>query len=283
MGTDPDADRLGIGVPDGEGFRLITGNQLGALLADYIFSSRKEMGTLPEKFCFIKTIVTSELQRRIAESCGAVCVDVLTGFKYIGEKILEFEKKPNGPEFIFGGEESYGYLVHTKARDKDAVSAATMTAEMTLYHVSQGRSLMDQLRFLWEKYGYFKETLISNYFKGQSGGETMKRMMEKFRTAPPLKLAGMQVQRVRDYQASSIVDPVTRSLRGALDFPKSNVIQFVLDAALITVRPSGTEPKIKFYASCWSEPGETLAKAQAAVEERTNELKAEIQKLLEGA
>src|SRR6056297_3909457 len=203
MGTDPDGDRLGIAVPGtGEEFQLINGNQLGALLADYIFQSRKETGTLPAKPAFVKTIVTTELQRLIAESYGAASYDVLTGFKYIAEKIKEFES--TGETYIFGGEESYGYLVTDKIRDKDAVSAAFLTAEMALYHRTRGKTLLDRLNEIYQEYGYFQEILVSRAFKGMSGKETMDGLMRRLRENFPVEVGGIAVTQVKDYcQAST--------------------------------------------------------------------------------
>lgn len=281
MGTDPDADRLGVAVPDGKQMVIISGNQLGALLADYIFSGKKEMKALPDKPLFIKTIVTTEFQRKIAESYGALCEDVLTGFKFIGAKILEYEQQPDGPEFVFGGEESYGYLVHTQVRDKDAVSAATLTAEMALYHVSRGKSLIARLNELWEQFGYYQEVLISQHFKGQAGAQTMQRMMENLRTVPPKTWAGVKVECVRDFQAGQSIDPQTGTTRQDISLPSSNVLQFVLgDGSIVTARPSGTEPKIKFYASCHGETGMDLAASKTAVAERMGRIEEEIGSLI---
>ncbi len=167
MGTDPDADRLGIAAPDGEGYRLITGNELGVLLLDYILMTRQELGTLPKNGAFIKTIVTTELERLVAEKYGLQVFDVLTGFKYIGEKIRRFESQSHGPVFIFGNEESYGYLTSSAVRDKDAVSAAVMTVELTLFHRSRGKTLMGRLREIWSEFGYFRESGVSGVFKGR--------------------------------------------------------------------------------------------------------------------
>ena len=276
LGTDPDADRLGIAAPDNGKFVLITGNQLGALLADYIFSARKEMGTLPAKPAFIKTIVTTDLQRLIAQDYGAVCFDTLTGFKYIGEKIREFELSGEGLSYIVGGEESYGYLVNTEVRDKDAVSAATMAVEMALYHKSQGRTLLDQLRVIWEKYGYFQEALISKTFKGESGLNTMKALMEKLRNDPPAMFAGQEVVAVRDYKEGATAYPTEGRRLKNIDLPSSNVLQFVLnDWSTVTVRPSGTEPKIKFYVSCRSR-GKALDAAMGIVSGQIDAITAEL-------
>jgi len=251
MGTDPDADRLGIAAPDNGELKLVTGNQLGALLADYILGTHKRNGTMPKKPAFVKTIVTTELQRKIAEEYGAVCYDTLTGFKYIGEKIREFESMPDGPNYLVGGEESYGYLVNTEVRDKDAVSAATMTAECALYHASEGRTLFDQLRVLWKKHGYYQEALISKTFKGEAGLKKMNELMDTLRKNPPEVFAGQPLDMIRDYQNGSTWYVKEKQTRKDIALPSSNVLQFVLqDGSIVTARPSGTEPKIKFYASC---------------------------------
>jgi phosphoglucomutase len=278
--TDPDADRLGIAAPDKGKFVLITGNQLGALLADYIFSARKEMGTMPAKPAFVKTIVTTELQRLIAEDYGATCFDTLTGFKYICEKMREFESGGEGYSYIVGGEESYGYLVNTEVRDKDAVSASAMTVEMALYHKSQGRTLLDQLRNIWNKYGYFQEALISKTFKGESGLNTMKALMEKLRTSPPQTFAGQKVTAVKDYSDGTTMNPVTKSREKNIFLPSSNVLQFVLeDDSIVTVRPSGTEPKVKFYVSCRSSKGIGLDEAMKIVSSKISAITTELKNI----
>jgi len=254
MGTDPDADRLGVAVPDSEGnYTVLSGNRLGVLLADYIFSSRKESNTLPEQPAFVKTIVTTELQTLVAEGYGAKVYDVLTGFKYIAEKIREFES--SGETFVFGGEESYGYLVTPKIRDKDAISAAFLTAEMTLYHRTLGKSLLQRLEEIFSKYGYFEEILISRTFKGMKGGRVMDSLMKKLRKEVPSTIGDVRVRRIRDFLKGSSYTPDGTEIED-IDLPSSNVLQFVLeDGSIVTARPSGTEPKIKFYASCRSKAG----------------------------
>lgn len=280
MGTDPDADRLGIAVPEGDTYRLITGNQLGALLADYIFSTRIEMGTMPEKPAFVKTIVTTELQRSIADAYTATCFETLTGFKYIAEKIREFETGTSGYTYLFGGEESYGYLVGTAVRDKDAVSAAAMTAEMALYHVSQGRSLIDALETIWKKHGYFEESLFSKYFEGQSGLEIMNGLMETLRKKPLTEIAGTKVIKVNDYRDGTALDCVTGAKTKNITLPSSNVIQFITeDGSIVTARPSGTEPKIKFYCSMRGNPGADLAIAREQIGARVKAVMTELKKL----
>jgi phosphoglucomutase len=283
LATDPDADRLGIAVPDGGGYTLLTGNQLGVLLLDYILTTRKELGTLPGRGAYIKSIVTTELGRLIAKDFGVECHDILTGFKYIGEKMREFEVQKNGPVYVFGTEESYGYLVNTSVRDKDAVSAAVMTAEMALYHVSQGRSLLDRLSQLYGRYGYFEETQVSRYFKGESGLGIMNGLMERLRSAPPKILGGLKVVLVKDYMDGTTLDMNSGARQKNIALPSSNVLQFVCgDGSIITARPSGTEPKIKFYASCRGEPQAPLADGRAAVKAKIEAIRKEITTLVDG-
>jgi phosphoglucomutase len=286
LATDPDADRLGIAVPDGtngNGFTLLTGNQLGVLLLDYILTSRKELGTLPERAAYVKSIVTTELGFLIARSHGVECFDVLTGFKFIGEKMREFETQKNGPQYVFGTEESYGFLVNTSVRDKDAVSAAVMTAEMALYHLSQGRSLLDRLNTLYETFGYFEETQVSRYFKGESGVAVMGNLMTRLRTSPPASFGGRAVLCVKDYKDGTTLDMKTHSKQKNIPLPPSNVLQFICDdGTMITARPSGTEPKIKFYASCRGAAGQQLADAKKAVLSRIEAIKKEIVLLVDG-
>jgi phosphoglucomutase len=283
LATDPDADRLGIAVPDGDSFTLLTGNQLGVLLLDYILAARKELGTLPGHGAYIKSIVTTELGRLIAKDFGVECHDILTGFKYIGEKMREFETQTNGPVYVFGTEESYGYLVNTSVRDKDAVSAAVMTAEMALFHVSQGRSLLDRLSQLYGRYGYFEETQVSRYFKGESGLGVMNGLMARLRTAPPESLGGLKVVFVKDYMDGMTLDMASGSRQKNIALPSSNVLQFVCqDGSIITARPSGTEPKIKFYASCRGEPQAAPADGRAAVKAKIEAIRKEITTLVDG-
>lgn len=278
LATDPDADRLGIAVPDANGeWVLITGNQLGALLSDYIFSAKKESNTMPARPAFIKTIVTTNLQKKIAESYGATSFDVLTGFKYIGEKIREFEADKSY-DYCFGGEESYGYLIGTAVRDKDAVSAAMMTAELCLYQRSQGRSLLTQLETIWEKYGYYQEALINMEFEGQAGQQKIGEIMKALRADLPKELAGIKVASVTDYAARETTIIATGA-KVAIDLPKSNVLQFILeDETIVTARPSGTEPKIKFYVSA-SQMGK-LADARPAVAKKVESIEVALKALV---
>lgn len=279
MGTDPDADRLGIAVPSAGGWALITGNQLGALLADYIFMSLKEKDRLPEKPAFVKTIVTTDLQEKIAKSYGAACYDVLTGFKYIAEKIRQFET--SGENYVFGGEESYGYLVETETRDKDAVSAAFLTAEMALYHISEGRTVLDALNDLYKKYGYYEEFLISRYFKGESGLEIMNGLMDNLRGAVPGTIGGIKVKTVKDYR-EKISRDIASGLTVPIDLPSSNVLQWLLeDGSIVTARPSGTEPKIKFYCSCVEPVTSDVASAKETVKTKIDAIRTNVDKWLE--
>jgi phosphoglucomutase len=284
MGTDPDADRLGIAVPGASGYVLITGNQLGALLLDYIVTARKEARALPANAVTIKTIVTTELQRLIAQDHRIGCIDVLTGFKYIGQKIHEFESGKTDGTFIFGTEESYGFLVGTDVRDKDAVSAATMTAEMTAYHCSRGSSVMGRLEELYEKHGYFEEALHSRYFKGEKGMQIMADLTAGLRKNPPKTIAGQRVSLIKDYQARRSFSPDRPADAAAIDLPVSDVLQFLCaDQSIISVRPSGTEPKIKFYLSCRCRPGMPLSEARRETAGKIALIKEEINAIIKEA
>ncbi|MBD3241008.1 MAG: phospho-sugar mutase [Chitinivibrionales bacterium] len=280
LGTDPDADRVGMAAPDGDTYRLLTGNQHGVLLADYVLGTHKELGTMPKNPAFIKTIVTTELQRLVAESYGATVHETLTGFKYIAAKIREFESQPGGPTFVVGGEESYGFLVGTAVRDKDAVSAAAMTVEMALYYRSQGKSLMERLNEIYREHGYFEELLVSKYFEGSAGLEKMNAIMEHLRRNPPSTFAGQPVVAMKDYREGTTTILSSGETNKDIELPSSNVVQFFLgDSSIITARPSGTEPKIKFYASCRAEAGTPLEDAKAKVDEKIARITQELNRL----
>jgi phosphoglucomutase len=269
MATDPDADRFGIAVPanlsaaasDKQGsYTLVTGNQMGVLMADYIFLSLKEIGKLPPDAAMVNSIVTTGMQKRVAQIYGAECHECLTGFKWIADVMRKWELgKASGDAgaktFVFGTEESYGYNIETDVRDKDGVSAAAITAEMTLYWRSKGKSLLDRLNELYQSCGYWQELGISKYFQGPQGPQIMKGIMDKYRSNPPTSLGGITVSKVRDLEKGG-------------DLPPSDVLQFFLsDGTVVSARPSGTEPKIKFYASCCAEGGPDgleAAKAEAA-------------------
>lgn len=283
MATDPDADRLGIAVPNKEGgFTLVTGNQLGALLADYIFLSLKELGKLPKKPAMINSIVTTGLQKRVAASYGAECFECLTGFKWIADVWRKCETDGRGYTVVFGTEESYGYLVEQEVRDKDGVSAAALTAEMTLYWRSQGKSLLDRLDDLYLSHGYWQEIGISKYFQGPEGGSIMKGIMAEYRKNPPSKLGGIEVVKVRDVLESVWKYPGNPGKKDTVDFAKSDVLQFFLaDGTVVSARPSGTEPKIKFYATCCAEVGaKGLAAAKAEVGAKLKSIEADLRSVI---
>lgn len=251
IATDPDADRIGIAVrqspAEGGGMLLLNGNQTGTLLTYYLLERWKELGKLHPndgREFIVKTVVTTELIARIAASFGVECYDVLTGFKFIAAVIRENEGKK---QFIGGGEESYGYLIGDAVRDKDAVASASLVAECMAWAKFTGKgSLLDLLKDIYVKYGFFKEGLVSVVRKGKDGQAEIKQMMVDFRTNPPASLAGSRVVEVRDYQGQY---KVVNGVREAMDhLPKSDVLQFVTeDSTIVSVRPSGTEPKIKFY------------------------------------
>lgn len=247
LATDPDADRLGLQVRNDKGeFVLFNGNMTGALIAEYIFSQKAKKGILPKNSALIKTIVTGNIADRIADNYGAKHIEVLTGFKYIGEQIKLFEETGSN-EYIFGFEESYGFLVGTHSRDKDAIVAVMTLCEAAAYYKSQGISLYDQMNNIYEKYGYYKEDLVAVTFKGIEGMEKMKSIMNEFRKNPPKEVGDYQVLRIRDYEYDTITDIESGSTIPT-GLPKSDVLYFDLsDDAWCAIRPSGTEPKIKFY------------------------------------
>jgi phosphoglucomutase len=247
LATDPDADRLGVAVRNNDGeYILLTGNQTGALLLHYMLSQKKEKGLLPDNSVMLKTIVTSELGRAIAEDFGVQTVDTLTGFKYIAEKIEEYNQEET-KTFQFGYEESYGYLIGDFVRDKDAVQAAVMIAEAADYYKQQERTLYDGLTQLYEKYGYYKESLTSFTLKGQDGAEQIDHIVNRFREHPPAEIAGEAVEKIEDYQSGKRTNLLTTQ-QEVIDLPSSNVLKFWLqDGSWFAIRPSGTEPKVKFY------------------------------------
>lgn len=247
MATDPDADRVGIAVRNNDGeFILLNGNQTAALLINYVMTAWEKSGKLTGKEYVIKTIVTSYLIDKMAESKGIECFNTLTGFKWIGKIMTELEGKKT---FLAGGEESYGLLVGEHARDKDAVISCAMIAEMAAFYKDQGRSIYDALLDIYVEYGCYKEKLIAITKKGKSGAEEIAALMDKYRKDPPLTLGGSQVTTIMDY-ASSTAHHVADGSTAPIDLPGSNVLQFFTeDGSIISARPSGTEPKIKFYCS----------------------------------
>jgi len=273
MATDPDADRFGCAVPKGKAekgadYVLITGNQMGVLLGDYVFHSLQETGKMPPHPAMVHSIVTTGMQKKVAASYGAECFECLTGFKWIAEVIARKEAEGSAT-IVFGTEESYGYNVDPEVRDKDGVSAAAMAAEMTLYWRSQGKTLLDRLSELYGKFGYWEEMGISKYFPGPEGPATMKGIMDEYRRNPPQTLGGIRVIRVRDILESTTRFPGEPGKTEPVDLPKSDVLQFYLEeGTIVSARPSGTEPKIKFYASCCTPVGEGGLPAAKAESDR---------------
>ncbi|QVL40384.1 phospho-sugar mutase [Bacillus velezensis] len=247
VATDPDADRLGIAVKNSEGkYTVLTGNQTGALLLHYLLSEKKKQGTLPENGVVMKTIVTSELGRAVASSFGLDTVDTLTGFKFIGEKIKEYEKSGQYT-FQFGYEESYGYLIGDFARDKDAIQAALLAVEVCAFYKKQGMSLYDALLSIFKEYGYYREGLKSLTLKGKQGAEQISAILTSFRNDPPKQMAGKQITQAEDYSTGKRTVFADHHEED-IDLPKSNVLKYFLeDGSWFCLRPSGTEPKVKFY------------------------------------
>jgi len=247
MGTDPDADRLGVAVKNEKGeYVVLTGNQMGALLLHYLLEQKKQQGILPENGVVVKTIVTSEIGRTIASSYGLPTIDTLTGFKFIGEKINEFEQTKEY-QFQFGYEESYGYLIGDFVRDKDAVQSAVFAAEVVAYYKAQGKSLYEGLLEIFEMYGFYKESLQSLTLKGKDGAEQIANILTVFRNHPPTEIAGVRVVTVEDYLSSERMNMLSQAVEN-IQLPKSNVLKYHLeDGSWFTIRPSGTEPKAKFY------------------------------------
>ena len=285
MATDPDADRFGSAVPGADGkFVLITGNQMGALLADYVCLSLKETGKMPAHPAMIRSIVTSSLGDRIAASYGVETVECLTGFKWIASVMADFEKTGKRA-YVFGYEESYGYNVETEVRDKDGVSAAAMCAEMTLYWRSKGKSLLDRLNELYIAHGFFEERAISKGFPGASGGETMKALMARLRSEGLKSVGGKKVVSIRDVKEGTIYNPEHPAKKERITLPSSNVLQFYLeDGTVLSARPSGTEPKIKFYVSCpVAVTGKDVTAARKAAGTVLSAIETEIRSILDKA
>ncbi len=247
MATDPDADRVGMAVKNDKGeFELLNGNQAACLLIHYVLTAWERAGKLDGNQYIVKTIVTSYLIDKIAASKNVTCYNTLTGFKYIGELMTKLEGKAT---FIGGGEESYGYLFGEHARDKDAVISCAMMAEMVAYYKDQGRSLYDALLDLYTEFGYYKEKLVALKKEGKSGAEEIQAMLKALREEPPMTLGGEKVVTIKDYLSSTSKD-MTSGHTEAIDLPASNVLQFFTEeGSIISARPSGTEPKVKFYCS----------------------------------
>lgn len=247
LATDPDADRVGIAVKNDDGdFILLNGNQTGSLLINYMLTVWEEKGKLTGNEYIVSTIVTTKLIIDIAKEKNVSFYETLTGFKWIGAIITELQGKKT---FIAGGEESYGYLVGELVRDKDAVISCAFIAEMTAYYKDKGSSLYQAMLAMYQKYGFYKEKLVSITKKGKTGAEEIKEMMERFRTNTPVSLGGSKVVTLKDYELGKETDMISGNSK-KLDYPKSDVLQFITeDGSIISARPSGTEPKIKFYCS----------------------------------
>ena len=261
LATDPDADRVGIAVPDTQGYILMTGNEVGALLLDYILSRRSANGTLPERPVAVKTIVTTQLATKIAAKYGCEMIDVLTGFKYIGEQVGRLEEKGEEARFVFGFEESYGYTAGSYVRDKDAVIASMLICEMAAYYKSRGKTLPQVLADLYREHGIFCCSQNSFTFEGAAGMETMKHIMASLRQQPPEEIAGEKVTAVLDYGTGVETDTLT-GRQTPITLPKSEVLYYRMgnEGDNVIVRPSGTEPKIKIYITAI---GDTKEKAKA--------------------
>jgi len=270
VGTDPDADRTGVIIKTSDGeFMPLTGNQIGVMLISYIIEARKLSGTLPENACVIKSIVSTPLADKICAENGVACYSVLTGFKFIGEKMTEFEKT-NEHTFIFGFEESYGYLTGSYARDKDAVVASLLVTEMAAFYAKQGKTLYDVLCGIFEKYSYYIESVDSFSFPGSEGIDKMKSLMQSLRDKTPDRIGGKKVLIAGDYLTGlfNFHDGASREI----GLPKSNVLRFVLDGGdSVYIRPSGTEPKVKVY---YFSSGNTREEALASIENYKNDFKA---------
>lgn len=278
LATDPDADRLGVYVKDAKSgeYKVLTGNMSGCLLADYEIGQRKAIKGLPDDGYLIKTIVTSNLADAIARGYDIGLIEVLTGFKFIGQQILGFETTGKG-SYLFGFEESYGCLIGTHARDKDAIVATMALCEAAAYYKTQGKTLWDAMVDMYDKYGYYKDDIQSITLKGIEGLQKIQEILETLRRNPPAEVGGYQVVKARDYQAETIRDIATGEVTGT-GLPKSNVLYYDLtDDAWLCVRPSGTEPKVKFY---YGIKGSSLADADEKSAKLGKEVLAMIDKML---
>lgn len=277
IATDPDADRLGISVKNNAGnYVVLTGNQTGALFLDYLISQKQKKGTLPQNGVVLKTIVTSEIGRAISEQNGLKTVDVLTGFKYITEKINEYQTSGEH-SFLFGYEESYGYLIKDFARDKDAIQATILAVEVCAYYKKQGKTMYEGLLDVFDKYGYYMEDLRSLTLKGIEGTKQIQAILNEFRSNPPNQISGHQVVIQEDYLSSKKYMYGTNREED-IKLPKSNVLKYFLeDGTWVCLRPSGTEPKIKFY---FGVQGSSMMEAQGKLSAVTTDFMKSINKML---
>ncbi|MBG9785505.1 phospho-sugar mutase [Shouchella lehensis] len=264
LATDPDADRVGLAVKNDTGdYIVLTGNQTGALMLDYLLSIKEAEGTLPNNGIVLKTIVTSEIGRAIAERYQLTSLDTLTGFKFIGEKIGEYERTGDY-QFLFGYEESYGYLIGDFVRDKDAVQACLFAAELALHYKQKGLTVYEALQQVFEKYGFYKEGLESLTLKGKEGVEKIAGIMTSLRENPPESMAGLSINKIEDYERGLSLSPENQKTT-PIDLPSSNVLKYFLEQdAWFCVRPSGTEPKVKFY---FGVKGESLEESEQKLQQ----------------
>lgn len=263
IATDPDCDRIGIAVLENNEYKLMSGNEVGALLTHYLLSELSNKNKLPEKPLIVKTIVTSKLVEVIAEKFGAETADLLTGFKYIGELITRLEMNDEENRFVLGMEESYGYLRGAHARDKDAVVAALMIAEMASFYKLQGKSLYDVMQEIYAEYGNYINTLLNFYFEGAAGMQKMSDMMAELRKNPPVEISGLKVLSITDYKSSERLYTENGRIE-KIELPASNVLSYALEGGnMVIVRPSGTEPKLKAYITAVAD---TKAKSTELVE-----------------
>lgn len=274
LATDPDCDRVGIAVNAGDEYKLMTGNEVGVLLAEYLLSRRKELSLLPKNPVVVKSFVTTSLVDAVARKYGAEVKSLLTGFKYIGEYITMLEAKGEADRFIVGMEESYGYLSGIHARDKDAVVACALICEMAAYYKSKGKSLYEVMEDIYAEHGMYLNALDNYAFKGSSGMVKMGEIMDNLRNCPPQIIAGMKVTGISDFKKSEKLDVAT-GVKSVIDLPSSNVLYFELENSCgVIVRPSGTEPKIKiYYTAC--------AKTREEAQEIKNIMSAEMKKYME--
>ncbi len=251
LATDPDCDRVGIAVKAGDDYKLMTGNEVGVLLAEYLLSRRKELGLLPENPVVVKSFVTTNLVDRVAAKYGAETKNLLTGFKYIGELITKLEAEGMADRFVVGMEESYGYLSGIHARDKDAVVASVLICEMAAYYKAKGRSLYQVMQDIYAEHGMYLNALDNFAFEGAAGMAKMAQIMENLRNNPPEAIGGYRVLAIDDYKKSESLD-ILSGEKAVIELPKSNVLSYKLEASnAVIVRPSGTEPKIKiYYTAC---------------------------------
>lgn len=273
IATDPDSDRIGIAVKDNGEFKLITGNEVGIMLLEYILSQKKANNTLNKRPFAVKTIVSTDLANKIAENYNCELKEVLTGFKYIGEQILNLEKKNEEDRFIFGFEESYGYLAGTYVRDKDGVVAAMLICEMASFFKTQNKTLVEYLNSLYQKYGFYKNTLLNFNFTGTAVLDKMKNIMSEIRSNPLKEIAGYKVLKLADYSISKKINLETKE-ETKIDLPKSNVISYYLENDnKVIIRPSGTEPKIKIYITA-------VGKSMKEAQEITDKISSHVSKII---